>query len=66
MIKLKDLMKVIPPNRVIEITYNRKDKPNIVEMAVAEDVRFRNQYIIEEVSTFQSILKIKVRERRKR
>lgn len=66
MIKLKDLMKVIPPNRVIEITYNRKDKPNIVEMAVVEDVRFRNQYIVEEVSTFQSILKIKVKERRKR
>ena len=66
MIKLKDLMKVIPPNRVIEITYNRKGKPNIVEMAVAEDVRFRNQYIVEEVSTFQSILKIQVRERRKR
>lgn len=66
MIKLKDLMKVIPPNKVIEITYNRKDKPNIVEMAVVEDVRFRNQYIVEEVSTFQSILKIKVKERRKR
>ena len=66
MIKLKDLMKVIPANKVIEITYNRKDKPNIVEMAVAEDVRFRNQYIVEEVSTFQSILKIKVKERRKR
>ena len=66
MIKLKDLMKVIPPNKVIEITYNRKDKPNIVEMAVTEDVRFRNQYIVEEVSTFQSILKIKVKERRKR
>ena len=66
MIKLKDLMKVIPPNRVIEITYNRKDKPNIVEMAVVEDVRFRNQYIVEEVSTFQSILKIKVRERRRK
>lgn len=65
MIKLKDLMKVIPPNRVIEITYNRKGKPNIVEMAVAEDVKFRNQYIVEEVSTFQSILKIKVREKRR-
>ena len=66
MLKLKDLMKVIPPNRVIEITYNRKGKPNIVEMAVAEDVRFRNQYIVEEVRPFQSILKIQVRERRKR
>lgn len=66
MIKLKDLMKVIPPNRVIEITYIRKGRPNIIEMAVAEDVRFRNQYIVEKVSTFQSILKIKVKERRKR
>ena len=66
MVKLKDLMKVIPPNKVIEITYNRKGKPNIVEMAVAEDVRYRNQYIVEEVSTFQSILKIKVRERRRK
>ena len=65
MIKLKDLMKVIPPNRVIEITYNRKGMPNIVEMAVAEDVRFRNQYIVEEVQSFQSILKIKVREKRR-
>ena len=66
MVKLKDLMKVIPPNKVIEITYNRKGKPNIVEMAVAEDVRYRNQYIVEEVSTFQSILKIKVRGRRRK
>ena len=66
MIKLKDLMKVIPPNRVIETTYNRKGKPNIIEMAVAEDVRFRNQYIVEEVSTFQSILKIQVRERHRK
>ena len=69
MVKLKDLMKVIPPNKVIEITYNRKDKPNIVEMAVAEDVRFRNQYIVEKVDSslaFETILKIQVRERRKR
>ena len=65
MIKLKDLMKVIPVNKVIEITYNRKGKPNIVEMAVAEDVKFRNQYIVEEVSTFQSILKIQVKEKRR-
>ena len=65
MIKLKDLMKVTPPNRVVEITYNRKGKPNIVEMAVAEDVRFRKQYIVEEVIPFQSILKIKVREKRR-
>ena len=66
MIKLKDLMKVIPANKVIEITYNRKGKPNIVEMVVAEDVRFINQYIVEEVVSFQSILKIQVRERRRR
>ena len=69
MIKLKDLMKVIPPNKVIEITYNRKDKPNIVEMAVAEDVRYRNQYIVEKVDSslaFETILKIKVRERRRK
>lgn len=69
MLKLKDLMKVIPPSRVVEITYNRKDKPNIVEMAVAEDVRFRNQYIVEKVDSslaFETILKIQVRERRKR
>lgn len=65
MIKLKDLMNVIPPNKVIEITYNRKGRPNIIEMAVTEDVRFRNQYIVEEVSTFQTILKIKVREKRR-
>ena len=64
--KLKDLMKVIPPNRVIEITYIRKGRPNIIEMAVAEDVKFRNQYIVEEVVPCQSILKIQVRERRKR
>ena len=69
MIKLKDLMKVIPANKVIEITYNRKGKPNIVEMAVAEDVRYRNQYIVEKVDSslaFETILKIQVRERRKR
>lgn len=64
--KLKDLLKTLPLCTLVEITYNRKGKPNIVEMAVTEDVRFRNQYIVEEVRPFQSILKIKVRERRKR
>ena len=69
MIKLKDLMKVIPPNKVIEITYNRKGKPNVVEMAVAEDVKYRNQYIVEKVDSslaFETILKIQVRERRRK
>ena len=69
MIKLKDLMKVIPPNRVIEITCIRKGRPNIIEMAVAGDVKFRNQYIVEKVDSslaFETILKIQVRERRKR
>lgn len=68
MIKLKDLMKVIPPNKVIEITYNRKGKPNIVEMSATEDVRFRNQYIVEKVDSslaFETILKIQVREKRR-
>ena len=69
MIKLKDLMKVIPPNKVIEITYNRKGKPNVVEMAVAEDVKYRNQYIVEKVDSslaFETILTIQVRERRRK
>ena len=69
MIKLKDLMKVIPSNKVIEITYIRKGRPNIIEMAVAEDVKFRNQYIVEKVDSslaFETILKIQVRERHKR
>ena len=65
MIKLKDLMKVIPPNRVIEITYIRKGRPNIIEMTVAEDVRYRNQYIVEKVDSFETILKIQVREKRR-
>lgn len=69
MIKLKDLMKVIPTNRVIEITYIRNGRPNIIEMVVAEDIKFRNQYIVEKVDSslaFETILKIQVRERRKR
>lgn len=69
MIKLKDLMKVIPPNRVIEITYIRKGRPNIIEMTVAKDVRYRNQYIVEKLDSslacFETILKIKVREKRR-
>lgn len=68
MIKLKDLMKVISPNRVIEITYIRKGRPNIIEMTVAEDVKFRNQYIVEKVDSslaFETILKIQVREKRR-
>lgn len=67
--KLKELMKVIPPNKVIEITYIRKGKPNMIEMAVAEDVRYRNQYMVEKVDSslaFETILKIKVRERRRK
>lgn len=69
MIKLKDLMRVIPPNKVIEITYIRKGRPNIIEMTVAEDVRFRNQYIVEKVDSslaFETILKIQVREKRRK
>ena len=65
MLKLKDLMKVIPPNQVIEITYNRKGRPTIIETGIPQDIKFRNQYIVEEVSPFQSILKIKVRERKR-
>lgn len=65
MIKLKDLLKVIPPNKVIEITYIRKDRPNIIEMTVSEDVKFRNQYIVEKVNSFETILKIQVRERKR-
>lgn len=63
--KLKDLMKVVPPNQLLEITYIRKNRPQVIEMGIAEDIKFRNQYIIEEVAPFQSILKIKVRERKR-
>lgn len=67
--KLKELMKVIPPNRVIEITYIRKGRPNIIEMVVGEDVKYSNQYIVEKVDSslaFETILKIKVRERNRK
>lgn len=67
--KLKELMKVIPSNKVIEITYIRKGRPNIIEMVVAEDVKYSNQYIVTKVDSslaFETILKIKVRERRRK
>ena len=66
MVKLKDFLKVIPKNTLIEITYHRKNRPTIIETNIVEYVKFQNQYIVEEVRPFQSILKIKVRERRKR
>lgn len=65
MIKLKELMKVIPPNKLIQITYIRKDRPNIIELVAAEDVKLRNQYIVEDIVPYQAMLKIKVREKRR-
>ena len=65
MIKLKELMKVIPPNKLIQITYIRKGRPTIIEIVIAEDVKLRNQYLVEEIVSYQAILKIKVREKRR-
>lgn len=65
MIKLKDLMKVIPPNKLIQITYIRKGRPTIIEIVIAEDVKLRNQYLVEEIVSYQAMLKIKVREKRR-
>ena len=64
--KLKDLLKTLPPCTLVEIEYNRKNKPLVREMGTSDIIKYRNQYIVEEVRPFQSILKIQVRERRKR
>ena len=66
MVKLKHFLKVIPKNTLIEITSQRKNSPLIIETNIVEYVKFQNQYIVEEVVPCQSILKIQVRERRKR
>lgn len=65
MIKLKDFLKVVPPNTTIEITYHRKNKPLVKEIGTAEDIKYRSQYYVKEVDTFLSILTISVIERRK-
>lgn len=65
MIKLKDLMEVIPPNKLIQITYIRKGRPTNIEIVIAEDVKLRNQYLVEEIVSYQAMLKIKVREKRR-
>lgn len=65
MIKLKELLKVIPPHTLIEITYHRKGRPTIIETGVSQDIKFRNQYIVEEVNPYSFILEIKVREKRR-
>ena len=66
MIKLKDFLKVIPKNTLVEITYYRKNRPTVVEMIISEYAKFQNQYIVEDVTSYHSIIRIKVRERRKR
>lgn len=63
--KLKELLKTIPPCTLVEIEYSRKNKPLVREMGTADIIKYRNQYIVEEVQPFQSILKIKARERKK-
>lgn len=63
--KLKDLLKTIPPCTLVEIEYNRKNKPLVREMGTSNIIKYRNQYIIEEVVPYQSILKIKAKERKK-
>ena len=65
MIKLKELLKVIPSNTLIEITYYRKGRPTIIETGIPQDIKFRNQYIVEEVNPYSFILEIKVREKRR-
>ena len=64
--KLKELLKAIPPCTLVEIEYIQKNKPLVREMGTADIIKYRNQYIVEEVAPFQSILKIKVRERRRK
>lgn len=64
MIKLKELLKVIPSNTLIEITYHRKGRPTIIETGIPQDIKFRNQYIVEDVNPYSFILEIKVREKR--
>lgn len=66
MIKLKDLLKCIPFATLMEIHYVRKNKPTIVEMGVAEDIKFSNQYIVERIIADTDILIIYVKERKRK
>ena len=65
MIKLKDLMNVIPHNTICEVTYMRKKRPAIKETCVVEDIKFKEQYIVDEIQPYSLILKILVHERKK-
>ena len=65
MIKLKELLKVIPPNTLIQITYHRKGRRPIIETGMSQDIKFGNQYIVEEINRYSFILIIKVREKRR-
>lgn len=62
--KLKELLRVIPSNVICEVTYIRKNRPTIKETCVAEDIKFREQYIVDEVQPYSLILEILVHERK--
>ena len=65
MIKLKELLKVIPANTLIQVTYHRKGRGTIIETGMSQDIKFGNQYIVEEINRYSFILIIKVREKRR-
>lgn len=64
--KLKELLGCVHENTICEVTYTRKNRPEIRETASAEDIKYRNQYIVDDIQLYGCILKIKVRERKKK
>nr|DAT93970.1 MAG TPA: hypothetical protein [Caudoviricetes sp.] len=71
MIKLKTLLYLIPRYQLIEVTYYRRDKPQIQETAIKEDLMqksYVSDYVVTSVQAqaLQGILYIKCEERRKK
>lgn len=71
MLKLKTLLYMIPRYQLIEVTYHRKDKPQIRETAIKEDLMqesYVSDYVVTSVhaQALQGILYIKCEERMKK
>ena len=69
MIKLKTLLYLIPRYQLIEVEYNRINKPQIKETAIKEDLiqeTYILNYIVTSIQVLQGILQISCEERRKK
>lgn len=68
MLKLKTLLYLMPTYQLIQVSYNRKNKPKIQETAIKEDLikeAYVTNYIVTTVYSSQNILYINCEERRK-